>query len=112
MGIIFHDNASTLDEKDVLGPNFLKIAVSCTPLVFFLLVHGSHVNQKRMNGHMSSAAIAFAGAIDLFDAIDLIEFLIEPPEGAPDGYVTYFSLIVSVTFHIKADFRLFYSTHI
>ena len=80
MGIIFHDLAAELDEKDVLGPNFLKISVSCTPLIFFLLVHGSHNNSHRSNSHMSAAAVAFAGAIDLFDAIDLIEFLIEPPE--------------------------------
>merc|ERR1711962_1393790 len=53
-----------------------------------------------MNGHLSVAAIAFSGAIDLFDAIDLIEFLIEPPEGAPYGYMTASLIFCCVSFFL------------
>ena len=100
IGIIFHEDAKTLDEKEVLGPNFLKMAVSCTPLVFFFLLHGSNNNKRRCHRHMSVAALAFAGAIDLFDAIDLIEFLFEPPEGAPEGYMLASLILCCVSFFL------------
>ena len=40
--ILFHKNASTLEEDNVLGPNYLKVAVSCTPLIFVSLICGHH----------------------------------------------------------------------
>ena len=43
--LLFHNLAKTLDENDILGPNFLKIAASFTPLIYFLLVMGSHSNE-------------------------------------------------------------------
>ena len=88
IGILFHYKASVLEEEKILGPNFLKVAVTSTPLIFFLLVHGSHSNENRSSEHLSYSAKAFAGAIDLYDAVDLIEFLLEPPDGAPFGYMT------------------------
>ena len=98
IGIIFHRNAKKLDEKEVLGPNFLKMAVSCTPLVFFFLLHGSYNNKRRSHRNMSVATVAFAGAIDLFDAIDLIEFLFEPPAGAPEGYMLASLILCCISF--------------
>ena len=43
--LLFNNLAKTLDERDFLGPNFLKMAASFTPLVYFLLVMGSHSNK-------------------------------------------------------------------
>ena len=86
---LFHDLVKTLDEKDVLGPNFLKMAVSCTPIIYFLLVYGSHTSRSHTAKHLSVQGIAAAGALDLFDSIDLLEFLFLPEEGIkfPRGYL-------------------------
>ena len=82
--LLFHNLAKTLDERDILGPNFLKMAVSFTPLVYFLLVMGSHSNESH-----DRKGVAVSGALDLFDSIDLLEFLFEPTEGVrcPPGYL-------------------------
>ena len=85
--LLFHDLAKTLNEKDFLGPNFLKMSVSCTPIIYFLLVYGSHNSNK--SRHLSAQGVAAAGALDLFDSIDLLEFLFLPEEGIkfPRGYL-------------------------
>ena len=87
--LLFADLAKTLDEKDDLGPNLLKMAVSCTPLIFFFLVHGSHNSKSYTARHLSIQAIAATGALDLFDSIDILEFSFLPEEGIkfPRGYL-------------------------
>ena len=60
------------------------MAASFTPLIYFLLVMGSHSNEKR-----DLKGIALAGALDLFDSIELLEFLFLPLEDVkcPPGYL-------------------------
>ena len=82
--LLFKNLAKTLNETEVLGPNFLKMSASFTPLIYFLLVMGSHSTVE-----CDLKGTALSGALDLFDSIDLLEFLFLPLEDVkcPAGYL-------------------------
>lgn len=80
VGILFRKHAFKLKEDDLLGPNFLKIAVSCTPLVFLALVYGHHNAKPHSKRRYYIASLVGTVCLDLFDSIDLLEFLFTPED--------------------------------
>ena len=87
VGLLFHQ-AKKLDEQDVLGPNFLKVAVSCSPIIFLFLVNGHHDADPHSGRKYYVEKLAGTVALDLFDSIDLLDFLDETEieEKVPSGY--------------------------
>lgn len=100
--LLFADLVKLLDEKDFLGPNFLKMAVSCSPLIYFLLVHGAHNSNSHTERHISVQGVALSGALDLFDSIDLLDFLFLPEQGInfPRGYLHASLAFATVSFFL------------
>ena len=78
--ILFHRNASKLKEENILGPNFLKVAVSTTPLIFLFLVGGYHSSKPHSRRKYYIASLIGFVCLDLFDSIDLLDFLFIPDE--------------------------------
>nr|XP_012558063.2 uncharacterized protein LOC105845170 [Hydra vulgaris] len=76
--IIFIKDVHTLNEKKLFGPNFLKISLACTPLIFLFMIfgyHGAEINSKRQ---LYISSISSSVALDLFDSMDLLELLFDP----------------------------------
>ncbi len=67
--------ASKLDEKNFFGPNTLKGGVACTPLIFVLLVYGHHDSKPHTMRKYYIQSLLGSVAFDLFDSLDLLEFL-------------------------------------
>ena len=78
--IMMHKHASKLKEEDVLGPNYLKVAISSTPLIFLLLIYGYHNGKLSESRKYYIASLVGSVCLDLFDSIDLLEFLFIPEE--------------------------------
>ena len=76
--IMMRKHASKLKEEDVLGPNFLKVTISSTPLIFLLLVYGYHNGKLSESRKYYIASLVGSVCLDLFDSIDLLEFLFTP----------------------------------
>ena len=76
--ILFHKHASKLEENNVLGPNYLKVAVSCTPLIFMALVYGHHNAKPHTSRKYYIQSLVGGITLDLFDSIDILEFLFIP----------------------------------
>lgn len=66
---------SKLDEKNFFGPNTLKAGVACTPLIFILLVYGHHDSKPHTMRKYYIQSLIGGVAFDLFDSLDLLEFL-------------------------------------
>jgi len=75
--IIYRKDASTLLEERILGPNFCKVATACTPLIFMLLVYALHDAKQIVSRKYYLGAMIGSITLDLFDSIDLLEFLYE-----------------------------------
>ncbi|XP_066928589.1 transmembrane protein 121B-like [Clytia hemisphaerica] len=75
--ILYRRDVSNLLEKNILGPNFCKIATSCTPLIFMLLVYALHDAKQVATRKYFLASMVGSVTLDLFDSIDLLEFLFE-----------------------------------
>ena len=69
------DGASKLKEKDFLGPNTLKAGAACTPLIFILLVFAHHDAKPHTLRKYYIQSLTGSVAFDLFDSLDLLEFL-------------------------------------
>ena len=75
--ILFRKDASKLVELDLLGPNYLKVAVSCTPLIFMALAYALHDQKQVTARKYFVTSLVGTITLDLFDSIDLLEFLFE-----------------------------------
>lgn len=69
------DGASKLKEQDFLGPNTLKAGAACTPLIFILLVYAHHDAKPHTVRKYYIQSLTGSVAFDLFDSLDLLEFL-------------------------------------
>lgn len=78
--ILYRKDASTLFEHDIFGPNFLKVATSCTPLIFILLIYALHDGKQVSARKYFLNSMVGTITLDLFDSIDLLEFLFEPED--------------------------------
>lgn len=78
--ILFRKDVSTLEERHILGPNFCKVAVSCTPLIFMMLVYAMHDAKQVASRKYFLASMIGTVTLDLFDSIDLLEFLFSPED--------------------------------
>ncbi|XP_065066841.1 uncharacterized protein LOC135692585 [Rhopilema esculentum] len=67
--------ASRLKEKDFFGPNTLKAGAACTPLIFILLVYAHHDSKPHTVRKYYIQSLTGSIAFDLFDSLDLLEFL-------------------------------------
>ncbi|XP_057311201.1 transmembrane protein 121B-like [Hydractinia symbiolongicarpus] len=83
--LLFKKEARHLEEKDFLGPNFLKVGVACTPLIFLLLVNGHHNSKPFSARKYFIASLGGTITLDLFDSIDLLDFLFLPDERKVPG---------------------------
>eukprot|EP00794_Sanderia_malayensis_P006143 gene6143-6849_t len=73
--IFERESASKLKEKDFFGPNTLKAGVACTPLIFVLLVYGHHDSKPHTIRKYYIQSLVGSVAFDIFDSLDLLEFL-------------------------------------
>ena len=78
--ILYRKDVSNLLEERILGPNFCKVAVSCTPLIFMLLVYALHDAKQVTARKYFLASMIGTVTLDLFDSIDLLEFLFSPED--------------------------------
>ena len=84
--IIFRKNPPILNEKDFFGPNFLKVSLACTPLVFLLMIFGYHNGKADPDRKIYISSLASSVTLDLFDSMDLLELLFEP-KGVPNSFL-------------------------
>ena len=84
--IAFGKNAQQLKEIYFFGPNTLKAAVACTPLIFLLLVYGHHDARPHSSRKFYIERLTGSVAFDLFDSMDLLEicFLNKEQRQFPD----------------------------
>lgn len=80
IAILYRKDVSTLLEANILGPNYCKVAVSCTPLIFMLLVYALHDAKQIAARKYFLASMVGSVTLDLFDSIDLLEFLFSPED--------------------------------
>ena len=69
------ESATKLKETDFLGPNTLKAGVACSPLIFILLVYAHHDAKPHTIRKYYIQSLIGSVAFDLFDSLDLLEFL-------------------------------------
>ncbi|XP_065659367.1 uncharacterized protein LOC105845444 isoform X2 [Hydra vulgaris] len=84
--ILFSKNPPAFRESDLFGPNFLKVSLACTPLVFLLMIFGYHNANTSQDRKVYISSLASSVTLDLFDSMDLLELLFEP-SGVPKVFL-------------------------
>ena len=78
--IVFVVVGDRLDKDKLLGPNVLKMVLCITPLLLLLLLHTAD-NSDQSEEHIELVSkLSFRMVIDLFDAVEMIDIVIEENE--------------------------------
>jgi len=94
----------SLDKNKLLGPNALKIVLCITPLLLLLLLHTADDSDQSDEHRELVSKLSYQMAIDLFDAVDMIDIVLEENEhdfGIPNKFgalmivLACFSLVLS-----------------
>ena len=103
IAIVFLVVGDSLDKNKLLGPNALKLILCITPLLLLLLLHTADDSDRNEYRELVSK-LSYQMAIDLFDAVDMIDIVLEENEhnfGIPNGFGAFmivlacFSLVLS-----------------
>ncbi|XP_020621379.1 uncharacterized protein LOC110059046 [Orbicella faveolata] len=104
IAIVFVYVGDSLDKNELLGPNALKMVLCITPLLLLLLLHTADDSDQTDEHRELVSKLSYQMAIDLFDAVDMIDIVLEENEhnfGIPNGFGTLmivlacFSLVLS-----------------
>lgn len=99
--LIFMNLDGKIKFKDFLGENMLKVATSCTPLVYLSLVYGFHNAEPMTSRKLFIQSIASSGTLDLFDSLDLLELLFEKHRSKfPSSYSSAILFFASVNWFL------------
>ena len=89
IAIVFLVVGDSLDKNELLGPNALKLVLCITPLLLLLLLHTADDSDQTDKHRELVSRLSYRMAIDLFDAVDMIDIVLEENEydfGIPDGF--------------------------
>lgn len=100
--LIFQNVKGNVNDADILGTNLLKVVVSCTPLIYLLLVNGFHNAEPMTSRKLYIQSIAASGTLDLFDSVDILELLFEAEHGIriPQRYVIAILVFASLNWFL------------
>ena len=72
------------DEKHVFGPNTLKMNLCLTPMLFLFLIYAHHDAKSHSRRKYYLEKITAAVALDLFDSVEMLEYLFDKEEISPE----------------------------
>ena len=74
---IFKVFADELDKEGFLNPNFLKLTLSITPMVFVCLVYSHHKSRESFARKTYVQILVSSVTLDLFDSVEILEYLFD-----------------------------------
>lgn len=74
---IFKVFANELDRDDILSPNFLKLTLSITPMLFVCLVYSHHKSIESFARKTYVQILVSSVTLDLFDSVEILEYLFD-----------------------------------
>lgn len=74
---IFKMFADELDKDSFLNPNFLKLTLSITPMLFVCLVHSHHKSRESFARKTYVQILVSSVTLDLFDSVEILEYLFD-----------------------------------
>ena len=74
---IFKMFADQLDKDSFLNPNFLKLTLSITPMLFVCLVHSHHKTRESFARKTYVQILVSSVTLDLFDSVEILEYLFD-----------------------------------
>ena len=80
IAIVFLVVGDSLDKNKLLGPNALKMVLCITPLLLLLLFHTADDSDETDEHRELVSKLSYQMAIDLFDAVDMIDIVLEETE--------------------------------
>ena len=89
IAVVFLVVGDSLDKNKLLGPNALKMFLCITPLLLLLLLHTADDSDYTDEHRELVSKLSYQMAIDLFDAVDMIDIVLEENEhnfGIPRGF--------------------------
>ncbi|XP_013382297.1 transmembrane protein 121B-like [Lingula anatina] len=75
VALIFKHIAAGLDEKDILGPNFLKTALALTAPIFLLMVLSQHNKKQTQERKHYIETLVNVVPFDILDSVEFLEIL-------------------------------------
>ena len=76
--VVFAKVGDSLDKEKFLGPNVLKMVLCIAPLLLLLLNTAEDVKDHKE----LVSSLCFQVAVDLFDAVEIIDFVLERQNGS------------------------------
>ena len=80
IAIVFSVVGDSLDKNELLGPNTLKMVLCITPLLLLLLLHSADDSDQTDEHNELVSKLSYRMAIDLFDAVDMIDIVLDENE--------------------------------
>ena len=77
VAVIFKLLAHELDRDDILDPNFLKLTLSITPMLFVCLVYSHHKFRESFARKTYVQILVSSVTLDLFDSVEILEYLFD-----------------------------------
>ena len=77
VGTIFKKFSDDLDKEDFLNPNFLKLTLSITPMLFVCLIYSHHKTKESFARKMYVQMLVGSVTLDLFDSVEMLEYLFD-----------------------------------
>jgi hypothetical protein len=74
---IFKVFADELDRDGFLNPNFLKLTLSITPMLFVCLVYSHHKSRESFARKTYVQILVSSVTLDLFDSVEILEYLFD-----------------------------------
>ncbi|XP_028404453.1 uncharacterized protein LOC114527066 [Dendronephthya gigantea] len=74
---IFKVFADELDRESFLNPNFLKLTLSITPMLFVCLVYSHHKSRESFARKTYVQILVSSVTLDLFDSVEILEYLFD-----------------------------------
>ena len=96
--VVFAKVGDSLDKEKFLGPNVLKMVLCITPLLLLLLLNTA----EDVKDHKELVpSLCFQMAVDLFDAVEIIDIILEEKErsyGIPKGFGIAMVVLACISF--------------
>jgi len=96
--VVFANVGDILDKEKFLGPNVLKMVLCITPLLLLLLLNTA----EDVKDHKELVpSLCFQMAVDLFDAVEIIDIVLEEREhsyGIPKGFGDTMVVLACISF--------------
>lgn len=74
---IFNTFAHELDREEFFNPNFLKLTLSITPMLFVCLVYSHHKSRESFARKTFVQILVSSITLDLFDSVEMLEYLFD-----------------------------------